>query len=123
MAFLCRARRARGVEERNMLELNENDFDRATARGTFVVDFSAEWCPPCRMLMPVLEKVAARMEGRATFAKVDAEANAGLSVRFGVSALPTLVVLRDGRAVRTLRGLRDERTLTAELGEVIGGGE
>jgi thioredoxin 1 len=102
-----------------MLELNQNDFDARIAHGTFVVDFSAEWCPPCRVLTPILERVAAEMTGAATFATVDADRNGGLLVRFAVQVLPTIVVFRDGQAIHAMRGLRSERALAAELREAI----
>jgi thioredoxin 1 len=102
------------------MELNESDFDRRVARGVHIVDFSAEWCPPCRALLPLLEKAEANLGGRATFAKVDTDRNQRLAVRFGIQALPTIVVLKDGSPVRRIRGLPDQKTLLAELGEAIG---
>lgn len=102
-----------------MLELNESDFEARIARGTFVVDFSAEWCPPCRMLTPILERIAADMAATVTFATVDADRNAALLSRFGVQALPTVVVFRDGQPVRAIRGLRGRRELAAELREAV----
>lgn len=102
-----------------MLELNETNFDERTARGTFVVDFPAEWCPPCRALKPIFERAAAGLGSEATFAAVDAEESQRLMVRFGIQALPTIVVLRDGRPVRAIRGLRDEKALVAELRAAI----
>ena len=104
-----------------MLELNERDFDERIARGTHVVDFSAEWCPPCRMLVPILERVAADLAGAAMFAKVDADGNTALLARFGIKALPTVVVFRDGAPVHVIRGLLGERALAAELGRVVAG--
>jgi thioredoxin 1 len=107
-----------------MLELNETDFDERTARGTFVVDFSAEWCPPCRLLTPIFERAAGVLGPAATFAAVDADRNENqrLLVRFGIQALPTVVVLRDGRSVHAIRGLRDEKTFLAEVRAAVGEG-
>lgn len=104
-----------------MLNLNETDFDERIARGTFVVDFSAEWCPPCRMLTSILERVAVGLAGTATFAAVDADGNAGLLTRFGIQALPTVVVFSDGQPVHVIRGLRSEQALASELRRAIGG--
>jgi thioredoxin len=102
-----------------MLDLHETDFDQQIARGTFVVDFSAEWCPPCRVLTPMLERAAAAMAAEATFAAVDAERNGQLLHRFGIQALPTIVVFRDGQPVHSIRGLRNEKSLVAEIRKAI----
>ena len=59
------------------------------------------------------------MAGEATFAAVDAERNGPLLLRFGIQALPTIVVFRDGQAVHAIRGLRDEKSLVAEIRKAI----
>jgi len=102
-----------------MLNLQETDFDEKIARGIFVIDFSAEWCPPCRVLTPVFERTAAALAGEATFAAVDAERNGKLLLRFGINALPTIIVFRDGRPVHVMRGLRAEKALVAEIRTAI----
>jgi thioredoxin len=102
-----------------MLDLHGTDFDQQSAHGIFVVDFSAEWCPPCRALKPVFERAAAGMAAEATFAAVDADRNGQLLARFGIQALPTIVVLRDGQPVHSIRGLRDEKSLVAEIRKAI----
>src|SRR4051812_32525441 len=101
-----------------MLELTETDFDLHIARGTFVVDFSAEWCPPCRVLAPIFERTATAITD-ATFATVDAERNGRLLLRFKINTLPTIVVFRAGQPVRMIRGLRDEKSLVAELRKAV----
>ena len=103
-----------------MLELTESNFDQQIANGIVVVDFTAEWCPPCRMLKPVLKRAQQILGEQFRFAQVDADHNQQLLTRYRISALPTIVVFSDGQPVRTLRGLRDEKALLAELREVIG---
>lgn len=78
---------------------SEAAFEAATAASALpvVVDFWADWCPPCRMLAPELEKAARARAGRALVLKVDTEALPALSRRFGIRSIPTLVVLADGR--------------------------
>jgi thioredoxin 1 len=102
-----------------MIELNESNFDQQIAKGIVVVDFTAEWCPPCRMLKPVLERVRQILGEQFTFAQADADHNQQLLTRYRISALPTIVAFSDGQPVRTLRGLRDEKTLLVELREII----
>jgi thioredoxin 1 len=103
-----------------MLELNETNFDQQISRGTVVVDFSAEWCPPCRLLEPQLQRAAETLRQQATFAKVDADENPQLLLRYRIEALPTVVVFHEGEPLRVLRGLRDEKSLVTEIRTAIG---
>ena len=86
--------------------LNENNFDTETW---------ATWCGPCRMQAPVLEKLDAELQGSVKICKVDVDENPGLAQRFGVSSIPTLVVIRDGKAVKGVVGLHNLEQLKALL--------
>ena len=95
--------------------LNENNFDTETSQGTCLVDFWATWCGPCRMQAPVLEKLDTELQGSVKICKVDVDENTGLAQRFGVSSIPTLVVIRDGKAVKGVVGLHNLEQLKALL--------
>jgi thioredoxin 1 len=97
--------------------LNQQTFDAAIAGGPapVLVDFWAEWCGPCRMLSPVLDEIAAEQGGEAVIAKVNIDESPELAQRFGITAIPTLVVFKNGQPVRTLRGLQSRRELNAAL--------
>ena len=101
----------------NTLTLNQDTFDSTiiSSPTPVLVDFWAEWCGPCKMLAPVLEAVAVELAGRAVLAKVNIVESPELAARFGVTAIPTLIVFRNGQPVTTLRGLQSRRTLTATL--------
>ncbi len=87
-----------------------------------LVDFWAEWCPPCRLIGPSVEELARRFQGRAKVAKLDVNADPEIAMRFGVSSIPTLLVFRDGQVVdQTVgaAGLADlERFLDAHVSAV-----
>ena len=85
-----------------------SDFDRLIAEASIpvVVDFWAPWCPPCRMVAPELEKVAARQAGRLLVVKVNTEEVAGLGDRLGIRSIPTMAVFKSGREIARTTGAR-----------------
>jgi thioredoxin 1 len=83
-----------------------------------VVDFHAAWCAPCRVMSPILAELAEERPD-VRFVKVDTDRNQETAVRYGVLAMPTLMVFRGGEPVLTLVGARRKSRLTAELEGVL----
>ncbi len=75
--------------------MTSTDHDQTVEEGIVLIDFWAAWCGPCRQFAPVFERVSERNTD-AVFAKVDTEAEPELTERYGITAIPTLVVYRDG---------------------------
>lgn len=101
-------------------ELTSATFDAAVASGVAVIDFWAPWCGPCRMMGPIFEATAAVVGGKATFAKVNVDDSGDIAARFGVRSIPTLVVLKDGKAVATKVGLTRQEELAALVQAQLG---
>ncbi len=93
----------------------EQSFDSQIAKGVHLVDFWAEWCGPCKMQAPIINGLSDRYAGKAQMLKVDVEKNPTLAARFGVQAIPTLILFKDGEAVQSFIGLQDETTLSQAI--------
>lgn len=91
--------------------------------GVTVVDFTAAWCPPCRVLDAVLTQLAPGYAGRARFVAVDVDAERDLAERYDVRSMPTLVVLRDGREVGRVVGSRPRAFVAGVVERALAGDE
>jgi thioredoxin 1 len=80
-----------------------------------LVEFTATWCPPCRMLAPVLEQIAAEQAGRLRVVALDVDANPLTSRRYGVMSMPTLALFVDGQVVSQTVGARPRAAILREL--------
>lgn len=92
-------------------KLTEDSFQQEISSGVTLVDFYADWCGPCRMLAPVLEKVAKDVKGKATVAKLDIDRAQGIASSFQVTSIPTLILFEGGKEVDRLVGLRDHQAI------------
>ena len=93
-----------------MKELTNANFAAETARGLTVVDFWASWCGPCRLLSPIVEELAGELTD-VNFAKVNVDDEPDLANRFGINAIPTLVMLKNGEPAAQSVGLKTKEEL------------
>jgi thioredoxin 2 len=104
------------------IRLTDANFDRviADAQVPVLVDFYADWCGPCKMMAPVLDEVARDNVGRVLVAKVDTDRNPGVSQRFRIASIPTLIAFRGGREAGRELGAIPRPRLDALLRQAVG---
>ncbi len=99
-----------------MLEITKENFEELVTKSEkpVLLDFWATWCGPCRMVAPIVEEIAQENES-ITVGKVNVDEQMELAVQFGVTSIPTLVLLQGGEAVKTLVGYRPKEDILKQL--------
>jgi len=107
------------MQDTKATELSESQFDAAIANGVTLVDFWAPWCGPCGMQGPILKEVAESVDGQAKIAKVNVDEAGGVAGRFGVQAIPTLLLFKDGNEVRRFVGVQPKEILIDAISSAV----
>lgn len=93
--------------------LTESDFQSSVSSGTVLVDFWAGWCDPCRSQLKILNGMAenGKIPDGVRFCLVNVDEQSGLADRFEIQSIPTMMVFRDGKVIKTMRGVKSEKEL------------
>lgn len=105
-----------------LLAITDATFDEQVLASELPVllEFTADWCPPCRMIEPVLREIATEFEGRLVVAQLDADANTATTIRYGVMGMPTMNLYMRGEVVAQVVGARSKSALLAAFADHIG---
>ncbi|NQT81833.1 thioredoxin [bacterium] len=105
----------------SLVELKEEDFETLVLGSELpaLVDFAAEWCPPCKILGPIVEEIAKEYEGRAVVAHIDVDKAQNLARQYQVLSIPTVVFFKNGEAVESSIGAVPKQKLTEILDRLI----
>ncbi|TXR54095.1 thioredoxin [Reinekea thalattae] len=105
----------------NVIDVNEQNFQQVlleeSTRRLVVVDFWAEWCSHCKVLMPILEKLAEEYNGQILLAKVNADEQQAITAQFGVRSLPTVAIMKDGQPIDGFAGAEPESAIRERLNQ------
>src|SRR5204863_3844120 len=98
-------------------EFTDSNFEEEVIKSDqpVLVDFWAEWCMPCRMLGPTIDKIASEYAGKVKVGKLDTDSNREISIKYGISAIPTVILFRNGQVAQKFVGLRQERDFKEAL--------
>lgn len=103
------------------LHVTDEEFEKVVLQSKLpvLVDFWAPWCTPCRMVAPVLDKIAREQDGKLVIAKVNTDENSKWAVHYGVQGIPTMLFVSNGKIVHTQVGALPEPLLNDVLGQFL----
>lgn len=98
-------------------ELNGSQFKEEVlnSKSTVMVDFSATWCGPCKMLAPVIDELSAELAGKAEVFKVDVDKSSDLAQQYGIMGVPTVMIFKNGTVVDKMVGFQPKGALKSKL--------
>jgi len=101
----------------NVQTFTDSNFDSEVIKSQVpvLVDFWAEWCMPCRMLTPTIEALGEQFAGKVKIGKIDTDANRQVSVKYGITAIPTIILFKGGEVAKKFVGLTRKEDLAAAL--------
>lgn len=101
-----------------IVNLNDKNFKKEISKGIVLVDFWADWCMPCKVMVPTLNEVAIAVKNKAKIAKLEVEKNTNISNKYNIRALPTLILFKDGIEIERFQGVKNTRFLTKKIEEL-----
>ena len=102
--------------------ISDANFDQEVTSSELpvLVDFWAPWCGPCKMLTPVIEKLADRFDGRLKICKLNTDDNPNTPGKFGVQGIPSLIIFKGGKEIERLVGFMPEAALATKIESLLG---
>ncbi len=102
-------------------ETTDSNFENDVLKSStpVLVDFWAEWCPPCRALAPKLEEIAQELKGKVDVRKVNVDDNPNVASKFGVVSIPTMIIFKDGRQMEKMVGNHPKDNIVTTLNKYI----
>jgi len=99
--------------------LDDKNFQEEVGQGTALVDFYADWCGPCKTIAPIVEQLATEYEGKIVIGKVNVDEAQATTASFGVTSIPTLILLKDGKEIKRFVGITMKNQLQEALNKYV----
>ena len=105
----------------DILQVTDENFEQEILKSNIpaMVDFWAEWCGPCKMVGPVVEELAKEYEGKVKIGKMNVDENRQTPAKFGIRAIPTLILFKDGQVAQTIVGAQPKSAIEEELKKLL----
>lgn len=101
------------------VELNKANFKETISNGVTLVDFWAPWCAPCRMLSPIIEKLAEEYSGRVNVCKLNTDDEQEIASQYGIRSIPTIIFFKNGDIASQVIGVVNEKALKEKLDALL----
>lgn len=109
----------KGSKNADIITLTTENFSSEIAQGVVMVDFWATWCMPCKAMAPVIEEIAGQTKGKVKVGKLDIDQNGPVANQYGIQAIPTILIFKDGQLVETLVGIQSKAALVNALSKHV----
>ena len=101
----------------SVLKINEENFDGEVLKSdkTVIIDFYADWCGPCKMMSPVIDKISEELGDKVKVGKVNSDENMNLAEKFNIMSIPTIMIFKNGVVSKTFVGVTEKSAIINEI--------
>lgn len=103
-----------------VLNITEENFENEVLKSNVpaIIDFYADWCGPCKMMSPIVDEIAEELKDKVKVGKINSDDNMNLAEKYGIMSIPTILVIKDGKVVKTFVGVTDKTTIINEINNI-----
>ena len=103
-----------------VLNITEENFENEVLKSNVpaIIDFYADWCGPCKMMSPIVDEIAEELKEKVKVGKINSDDNMNLAEKYGIMSIPTILVIKDGKVVKTFVGVTDKTTIINEINNI-----
>lgn len=99
--------------------MQTHEFQDTIKTGVVLIDFSADWCGPCKVLKPTIKNIETQYQGQASIMEIDIDQHRDLATQFMVQSIPTLILFKNGNEIKRFIGLQPEKTISGAIDEAL----